>query len=68
MTPIRNLETGAPIRCTRCGSPDVISIAPGQAEERTDAGGILVAREVPPIAWCINHAPWVRGHQEVLAL
>jgi hypothetical protein len=40
-----------PFRCSGCGSPDLIAIAPGHEPERHPTVG-LIERPVPTRCWC----------------
>lgn len=49
-----------------CGSPDLVSIAPGDAGQATDLLGqrLILEASTPQRAWCAACAPWLRWLQE----
>ena len=55
-----------PIVCCVCGSPDWVAASPGDEGGRStgDGQGVLLfqpAVEVPTLAWCQIHWPWLQG-------
>lgn len=52
---------GTPLLCA-CGSPDLISVAPGQEGEEIELLGtrIVMRAGVAAQAWCLACWPWAR--------
>lgn len=49
------------LRCAVCDSPEVFAVKPGEEEERLAAGGFVIKRGRPDVAWCVRCWPWGKG-------
>lgn len=56
MSGLRRPDHNEPLHCIDCGSPDAFAVAPGNDETR--AVGLLLARNIPTVAWC--QSCWLR--------
>lgn len=51
------------VRCCECGSADVVSVDPGSDPAISESSDILTSAGKAPVGWCMEHAPWLKGHQ-----
>lgn len=56
------------LRCTVCGSPDLVAVRAGQDARRHPVTGELMPEtKRPDIAWCVDHWPALRRAPETTA-
>lgn len=53
------------LSCCVCGSDEIVSVLPGDEPGQHWAVGVF-SRGSDPKAWCMVHAPWIKGHQPSL--